>query len=740
MTSTPATSPTVSSITSPAVAPFGTWKSPITAEAIVTASLRLGDVAITSEHGFDQNDHGAQHTTRYFWLEGRPHEKGRTVLVMRDCDGTVRDLVPHDFNVRTRAHEYGGGAYAVAGETVYFSNDSDGRIYRSSLTTNPPVDPALPTPEPLTPPGKFRYADLRVDVQRDQLIAIREDASSAGEPIAALIAIALHPPFAITVLAAGETFYASPALSPDGSKLAWLSWNHPDMPWDSTTLWVADVDAAGVLGQPIAIAGGEDESIFQPQWSPDGRLFFVSDRNNWWNLYACALTGSVAELGASSISNPATDPVIKPVIKPAIDPVIDPLIDPITQASNPESNPANDPVTPQHSAIVAVYPIEAEFATPQWVFGMSTYGFTATGQLLCTYTQRGLWFLATIDPQAPLEQRFQPIDLPYSDLSSIRVCGDQAIFLAGSPTTSGAVVSLDLTTHTTEVLQRSTTFSIDPRYLSEPQPIEFPTSHNQIAYGFYYPPKNPDFIAPDGDRPPLLVKSHGGPTAATSSSLSLRVQYWTSRGFGYLDVNYRGSTGYGRTYRHLLRGQWGIFDVDDAVYGAQNLVDRGWADPHQLAISGGSAGGYTVLSALTFRNTFKAGASYYGISDLEALAQDTHKFEARYLDRLVGAYPQEQQIYRDRSPIHFSDQLDCPVIFFQGLEDKVVPPNQAEMMVNALRTKGLPVAYVPFEGEQHGFRQAATIQRAIDAEFYFYARVFGFTPADAIEPVAIENL
>jgi dipeptidyl aminopeptidase/acylaminoacyl peptidase len=666
-------------MTSPTISPYGSWKSPISSEAIVSAGLRLGDVAID----------GMGDDTRYVWLEGRPSEKGRAVLVMRGADGITRDLIPGEFNVRTRAHEYGGGAYMVAGETAYFSHDRDQRLYRSVINS---------TPIAITPEGSYRYADLQIDERRQRLIAIREDASGEGEPIAAIVAISLNSdnteldstePQASTILATGETFYASPALSPDGSRLAWLTWNHPDLPWDSTTLWVAEFNDRGELGEPVAIAGvagAEPESIFQPQWSPDGQLYFVSDRSNWWNFYRW------------------------------------------------------DDDRDQPQAIRAIYPMDAEFATPQWVFGMSTYGFSADGRIVCTYTQNGLWFLAIIDPNADLADRFTPLDLPYTDISSLRVSGDRAIFLAGSPTVPGAVVALDLTTQTTTVLQRSTTLDLDPRYLSEPVPIEFPTTNNQTAYGFFYPPTNPDFTAPAGELPPLLVKSHGGPTAATGSSLSLRVQYWTSRGFGYLDVNYRGSTGYGREYRQLLRGQWGIADVDDAVYGAKSLADRGLVDGDRLAISGSSAGGYTVLSALTFRDAFKAGASYYGISDLEALAKDTHKFEARYLDRLVGEYPADRSIYVERSPIHSPEKLSCPVIFFQGLEDKVVPPNQAVLMVEALRSKGVPVAYVPFEGEQHGFRQAATIQRALDGEFYFYSRVFGYVPADAIEPVAIDNL
>ncbi|MBV8883168.1 MAG: S9 family peptidase [Chroococcidiopsidaceae cyanobacterium CP_BM_RX_35] len=478
------------------------------------------------------------------------------------------------------------------------------------------------------------------------------------------------------------------------------------MPWDGTELWVAQVKTDGTLATKQRVAGGIDESIFQPEWSPNGILHFVSDRSGWWNLYRWA----------------ADD--------------VEPLCE-----------------------------MAAEFGLPQWVFGMSTYAFASSDRIICTYTKQGKWYLASLDLKT---RQLQPIDTPYTDIASLRANAEKAVFCAGSATEPTAIVQLDLTTGQSSVLRRSSELAIDDvnaapggslrtdwyacgrptgnvlenvacGYLSTPQTVEFPTENGLTAHAFFYPPQNRDYTELAQELPPLLVKSHGGPTAAAASRLNLGIQYWTSRGFAVLDVNYGGSTGYGREYRQRLDYQWGIVDVDDCVNAALYLIKRQQVDGNRIAIAGGSAGGYTTLCALTFRNSFKAGASYYGVSDLEALAQDTHKFESRYLDRLIGPYPERRDLYQERSPIHFTERLDCPVIFFQGLEDKVVPPSQAEMMVEALRAKGLPVAYVPFEGEQHGFRRAENIKRALDGEFYFYSRVFGFEPAEAIESVPIEN-
>ncbi|MGK7913955.1 MAG: prolyl oligopeptidase family serine peptidase [Prochloraceae cyanobacterium] len=637
----------------PQTAPFGSWKSPITSELIVSKTIKLGEVTLDGEN--------------IYWLEGRPFEEGRNVLVRRTPDGGVTDLTPAPYNVRTRVHEYGGGAYTVVEGTVYFSNFSDRRIYQQT-----PDKEA----RSLTPEVNKRYADAILDRQRNRLIAICEDhTNSATEPENTIVSIDLNSG-QVRVLVSGSDFYSSPRLSPDGSQLAFISWNHPNMPWDSTQLWVTKINADGSLGEAECIAGGTEESICEPKWSPDGILYFSSDRTGWWNLYRRNSTGTIEPL----------------------------------------------------------YQMEAEFAYPHWVFGLSNYDFVSSSQIICSYTSSGRWYLASLDTQT---RQLQPIDLPYTNISSLKVKGNNAVFVAGSPDLATAIVQLDLDTRETKILKRSSEIEIDSGYLSIPQAIAFPTENGLTAYAWYYPPANKDYTAPTGELPPLLVKSHGGPTAAASATFSLRVQYWTSRGFAYLDVNYGGSTGYGRKYRQRLDKNWGIVDVDDCVNAAKYLVEQGKVDGNRLAISGGSAGGYTTLAALTFHDTFKGGASYYGVSDLEVLAKDTHKFESRYLDRLVGKYPEEKAVYEQRSPIHFTDRLSSPIIFFQGLEDRVVPPNQAEIMVEALKAKGLPVAYVPFPGEQHGFRRAENIKRALDGEFYFYSRIFGFDIADPIEPVKI---
>lgn len=639
----------------PQVIPYGSWKSPITSDLIVAGTVGVGQIAL------DGND--------IYWVEMRPSEGGRYAIVKHTSDGDRRDVTPEGFNVRTRVHEYGGGAFAVSEGTVYFSNFTDQRIYRQ---------PPGGEPQPLTPEGKMRYADYAIDAQRNRLICVREDHSSAAEPLNTLVSVSAENGADVRVLVAGEDFYSTPRLSPDGGTLCWLSWNHPNMPWDGTELWVAQVNADGSLGNSEKVAGGVDESIFQPQWSPDGTLYFVSDRSGWWNLYRW--TGDRVE----------------------------PLCE-----------------------------MAAEFGVPHWVFGMSTYGFAASDRIVCAYTERGNWHLATLDTTTG---SLQAIEVPYTSMSSVQVAGDRLAFIGGSATAPTAAIAFNLTTGQGQVLRQSIDLDLDPGYLSVPQSVEFPTENGLTAYGIFYPPTNRDCIAPEDELPPLLVKSHGGPTAAASRSLNLGIQYWTSRGFAVLDVNYGGSTGYGREYRQRLNDRWGIVDVDDCANGAKYLAERGMVDGNRLAIAGGSAGGYTTLAALTFRAVFKAGASYYGVSDLEALAKETHKFESRYLDRLIGPYPEQKELYVQRSPIHFCDRISCPVIFFQGLEDQVVPPNQAELMVNSLRTKGLPVAYVPFAGEQHGFRRAENIKRALDGEFYFYSRVFGFEPAEALEPVDIENL
>lgn len=638
------------------IAPYGTWKSPITSEWIVS------DVVAFLELALDGDD--------VYWIEMRPKEAGRYVLVRHRADGETADVTPGTYNVRTRVHEYGGGAFVVDEGTVYFSNFGDQRLYRQSPREEP---------VPMTPNVELRYADADVDHRRGRLICVREDHTDAArEAAGSLVAVAMQSHDGGGILASGRDFYAAPRLSPDADRLAWLEWDHPNMPWDGTELYVAEVKHDGSLGEKQLVAGGLKESVFQPEWSPDGVLYFISDRTGWWNLYRW------------------------------VEGQIEPLC-----------------------------PKEAEFGRPMWVFGISTYGFESSDALLCTYGEGGRQHLARLHTKT---LNLEEIEIPYTSVRNLRVGPGFAAFIAGSITKPAAIARLDLKTNAINELRRASTVRMDEGYLSPPQPITFPTEHGLTAHAYYYAPANRDYAAPPDERPPLLVKVHGGPTSATSDDLNLTLQYWTSRGFAVLDVNYGGSTGYGREYRERLRGQWGVVDVDDCTGGARYLVEQGLVDRDRLAIDGGSAGGFTTLNALTFRDVFRAGASYYGLSDLSVFVGDTHKFESRYLDSLVGPYPERKDLYEERSAVKHVDRLTCPVIFFQGDEDKIVPPNQAELMVDALRKKGLPVAYLLFEGEQHGFRQSQNIKRALDAELYFYSRIFGFEPADPIEPVEIENL
>jgi len=572
-------------------APFGSWKSPITTDLIVAESINLKELQL------DGPD--------ICWLEQRPREAGRTVLVRNGVDVT-----PAEFSVRSRVHEYGGGSYAIP----YFVNDKDQQLYRNTT--------------PVTNTPGLRFADMAVD--GDRIIAVCEDHRAAGEPINSLVAITAE----IETIVSGNDFYSSPCIF--DSHLAYLTWNHPNMPWDETELWLD--------GKQIA----HGASIFQPQWSPAGILHFVSDRNNWWNLYRY-----------------------------------------------------------RNGQIEHVLNMPVEFGMAQWTFGMSTYAFLDDGRIACSFNDRGTWRLGLFDGVLRI------FDIPFTEISQVRAAGHHVIFLGASAEHPQAVVRLDANSGHYEILRRSTTLTIDPRYISPAVAID---------HAFYYPPTNPDFQGLPGELPPLIVMSHGGPTSATTSGFNLQKQFWTSRGFAVVDVNYGGSTGFGREYRQRLNGQWGIVDVDDCCTAARQLVAKKLADPKRLIIRGGSAGGFTTLAALTFRQVFKVGASYYGISDLEA-SNDTHKFESRYNYRLIAPWPAGKEIYHARSPLRHCDRLNCPVIFFQGLDDRIVLPNQSVMMVEAMKKKGLPVEYHEFPGEGHGFRQAATIQKTLEAELNFYRKV-----------------
>jgi dipeptidyl aminopeptidase/acylaminoacyl peptidase len=635
-------------------APYGSWRSPITSELIVAQTVSLPEARI---------DGGS-----VYWLEGRPQEQGRFVVVRLVADGKATDLTPPPFNVRTRVHEYGGGAWTVHDGIVYFSNFADGRLHRQAVSGGAPE--AL-TPAPPAQGRDWRFADGIVDARRRHWIGVREDHTGTTRlPTNTIVAVDLARPGVEPgrIVVEGHDFFSSPRLSPDGRRLVWLAWDLPAMPWNGTRLYVADLAEDGtVAGAPQVIAGGASESIFQPEWSPRGdAIVLVSDRSGWWNLY--------------------------------------------------RHDPASRQTTP-------IAPKAAEFGQPQWQFAMSTYAFAGEDRIVCSYSEDGLGHLAVIDLRGGA---LTPIDTPFTEFGSMRAEGERVVFRAGAPARPGCIVSLDLATGERRILRQSTGLLDDPAlripdYLTTPESIRFPTSGGETAFGLFYPPHNADHAAPDGEKPPLLVKCHGGPTSAASSALSLGTQFWTSRGIAVLDVNYRGSTGFGRAYREALHRQWGVADVEDCINGARFLIARGSVDPQRIVISGGSAGGYTTLAALVFHDFFHGGASYYGVSDAAALARDTHKFESRYLDWLIGPYPEEEALYRERSPLFHADRLTRPVIFFQGDEDAVVPPNQTEAMVTALRRRGKPVGYLLYAGEQHGFRKAANIQRSLDAELMFYA-------------------
>jgi dipeptidyl aminopeptidase/acylaminoacyl peptidase len=633
-----------------AASPYGFWRSPVTSDFVVADSIRLEQVALDGDN--------------LYWSETQPQKIGRSFVYRMAKDGEPEPVTPDDdngFSVRTRVHEYGGGSFTVSNGVVYFSNDADQRLYRQGDDGQP--RPITPLPIPGDGGAALRYADGVVDGARGRLICVREAHVPNAEAVNTLVSVDLWGERPQRVLVSGADSYSTPRLSPAGNRLAWLSWNHPDMPWVATEAWVGDLGPDGEIAHARRAAGGPGESVFQPEWSPDGDLYFVSDRGSgWWNLYR-----------------------------------------------------------ERDGAIEPIAPMDAEFGRPQWQFGMSTYAFESANRLISCFVGDGVWTLATIDLGT---KRFEIVPTEFTDISQLHAASGRVVFVGGSPSEPLALIDLDLDSGRTRVVRRASVLRDDVRrYVSLPQAIAFPTEGGEIAHAFYYPPFSPEFAAPDGESAPVLVKSHGGPTSSASSTLSLSTQYWTSRGIGVLDVNYRGSTGYGRAYRLRLERRWGIVDVEDCVAGARFLVENRNVDPERLMISGGSAGGYTTLCALTpdGEKTFSAGASYYGVSDLEALARDTHKFESRYLDWLIGPYPQDQEVYAERSPINHVDRLSAPVMFFQGADDRVVPPNQTELMVGALKARGVPIGYFLFDGEQHGFRKAENIRRALDAELYFYA-------------------
>lgn len=617
-------------------APYGTWESPITAEMTsqTTKSARNCDFFVQGE--------------TLYWTEPRPAEKGRTVILRRTADGTITTLTPEGFDVRTKVHEYGGLSFTVIDDCLYFINSYDQILYKQPLGKSP---------IPLTKTG-VRFADLRPAV--GGIIAVGE--VHKEEQVDNFLAYIDKDSGRWTILDQGQDFYASPAWNEKDQKLAWITWNHPNMPWDGCLLWTASLDEGKLVDKQM-VAGGIEESIYQPLWSPEGNLFFISDREGWWNLY---------RLIGHEIEN--------------------------------------------------IYPMEAEFGLPLWRLGTSTWCFTGRGEeIICSYQEKGIGKLALLDSKKKI---LEPLLLGFTDYSQVTAGKGFIIFLAGTAEASRQIYKMDLDSYHVQILGNKSKMDVEKEYFSIPETIEFPSADGRTAYGYYYSPQNKKYRGIEGTLPPLIIVSHGGPTGAADPIFNLRIQYWTTRGFAVLDVDYGGSVGYGRSYRERLKGQWGIVDVEDCIYGATYLAHQKKVDEDKIVIRGGSAGGYTTLEALAKSDIFAAGASYYGVADLELLARDTHKFEARYLDSLVGPYPERKDLYIERSPIHHAEEISCPVIFFQGAKDKIVPLNQAETMYETIKKLGIKTELIIYENEEHGFRQAETLRDSMEKELKFYLEAF----------------
>ncbi len=662
------------------VAPHGAWASPLSAERLATASASIGQARVRRPLALDRDAAGRGRPRRAAGARrslaaGRPVAAGlgRGCARQRGNEpGRASEQVPPDFIVRTRVHEYGGLAFVQAGERLLFSNDADQRVYV--------VEPGRP-PQPLTPAG-LRYADGAASPDGARVFFVREDRRAGGEPRNEVVAIDPSEAGEGAVLYGGSDFVAFPRPSPDWRYLAFIAWNHPQMPWDGATLYVARLDGDS-LSELRAVAGGVDESVLEPCWDADGALYFLSDRSGWWNLYRWR------------------DGIVAPVA-----------------------------------------PMAAEVGGPLWQLGQSSYVLTGDGHAVARVCRQARDQLALIDLAHGIVT-----PLPYVAYGSIGMLGARTAgyAVAAAEDDLPALIAIDLATGAHRVIRRPSASPLPPAYVSRAEKIEFPTAPGpdgapRTAHAFFYPPRNPDDAAPEGERPPLMVVLHGGPTGHSSPTLNLNRQFWTTRGWALVDVNYGGSSGFGRDYRQRLRGQWGVVDLADAVAAVRHLVASGRVDGRRVVIRGGSAGGYTVLCALAFTDAFAAGVNYYGIADLEAIAADTHKFESRYLDSLVAPLPQGREVSRARSPIHHLQRLNAALIAFQAAEDNAVPPAQSRAIVAAVRARGQPVAYLEFEGEQHGFRRAANIRRALEAELYFLGRVLGFRPADAVAPIPIDNL
>ncbi|HXP66266.1 MAG TPA: S9 family peptidase [Steroidobacteraceae bacterium] len=645
------------SIADPTVAPYGSWASPLSAEALAAGGISFGD--LRSANG------------RLYWTENVP-ARGGAIALFSYTDGAVAPVTPEDANVRTRVHEYGGAPFIVDGNTVYYSQYSDQRLYALKEGGKAVA----------VTPDKYRYADCIAQPAAQKasaaLICVREDHTDPAHVRNTLVRLPVPIAGAGDVLFAGTDFVSYPRLSHDGKRIAFITWNHPNMPWDGSELHVAELTAKGLEAAKV-IAGGATESVQEPQWDRDGTLYFISDRSGFWNLYAQRADGA-------------------------------------------------------HP----VWTRAAEFAAPLWQFGQSNYVLLGDGRAVVNFRERGTSRLAVLDLKSGSHRE---LELPYVDFSHlVRIDAQHIAAVAGSSKAPLSIVTIDTGSAKVTTLRTAGQSPLTADSISVAVPIDFPSAHGRTSHAFYYAPTNPKYRGTPGTLPPVIAFVHGGPTSLSSPSLRSGIQYWTSRGFAVVDVNYGGSSGYGRAYRQELNGQWGVVDVEDTIAAVRFLIDTQRADPDRTAISGGSAGGYTVLVALSTSDVFKAGADHFGVSDMTALARDTHKFESRYLDSLIGPLPAAQAVYDSRSPLNHLDGFKAPVLVLQGAEDPVVPPNQSQRIVEALRARHVPVAYVLYPGEGHGFRNPKNIINSLQAELSFYGQVFGFKPADQLPPLKVEGL
>lgn len=658
--------------------PYGSWKSTLTAERLADKGVRFGHMVV------DGDD--------LYWLEVRASEQGRGVLIKCDSLGNRTEVLPKNISVRTKVHEYGSGDFIVKQGVVYFSQADDQCVYR--------FDGQLQQLTSLGINQEHRYADYCLSAKQDYLVCVRETHQKKAV-VNELVVIELNSKDQnsgvcnVRVLESGFDFYSFPRISPNGNRLAWTCWNQPQMPWDAAELWVADFHKDGRTDAEHKIAGGIDQqqindeqakagkvdpwsmnAVYQPAWSDEGILHYISDASGWTNLYSC-----------------------------------------------------------RDGVLNALTPIDREFGIPQWVLASSTYTFASKEQIYAVYIQQGQQQLCHINE---LTGHIEPIPLPFKDFGEhLLYANGYLYFRAAGPAVSEAIYSFNIETQECVKLSNLVDFPLPVEELSIAETIEFESNDQRMSHAFYYAPHNTHYQAPDDTLPPLIVMSHGGPTAMTHNSLNAAIQFWTHRGFAVVDVNYGGSTGFGKRYRTALNGQWGVVDVEDCIAAANYLVDNKLADPNSLLIRGGSAGGYTTLCALTFHDVFAAGMSRYGVADLESLASDSHKFEARYFDSVVGPYPEMKEVYIARSPIHATEKLSCPILLLQGEDDKVVPPNQAEMMVTALREKQIPYAYQLYSGEGHGFRKASTIISSLNAELSFYRQILHIEDQEDIPELEI---